>query len=61
MRSSPPIRYLSAEDLAELLAQKGLHLTPPLVADLQAFIDEISDDEAAEEVFDAPREWEAAA
>lgn len=61
MRSPTRIRYLPAEDVAELLAEKGLRLTPSAVADLQAFIDEISGDEAADEVFETPPRLEAAA
>ena len=42
MPNNPRIRYVPAEEIAKLLAQKGLRLTADQVVDLQEFIDEIS-------------------
>jgi hypothetical protein len=55
------IRYVPAEQVAKLLAQKGLRLTPDQVADLQEFIDEISGIDNAGADVEMPSELEAAA
>jgi len=59
MLNKPRIRYVPAEDIAKLLAQKGLRLTSDQVLDLQEFIDEISGIDNAD--VELPRELEAAA
>jgi hypothetical protein len=59
MPNKPRIRYVPAEEIAKLLAQKGLRLTSDQVVDLQEFIDEISGIDNAD--VEMPRELEAAA
>jgi hypothetical protein len=61
MHSQPRSRYLPAEEIAKLLAQKGLRLTPAMVADLQEFIDEISGIDNADAAVEMPGQLEAAA
>ena len=59
MPNKPRIRYVPAEEIAKLLAQKGLRLTSDQVLDLQEFIDEISGIDNAD--VQLPSELEAAA
>lgn len=61
MPSQHRIQYVPAEEIAKLLARKGLRLTPGQVADLQAFIDEISGIDNAYAAGELIRDWETAA
>ena len=61
MPNKPRIRYVPAEEIAKLLAQKGLRLTSDQVLDLQEFIDEISGIDNAGADVETPSELEAAA